>query len=49
MYSEGSSLEQPGDAAVNGDTDWSKGLKWGVSHRENAACEKQKALARDGS
>jgi hypothetical protein len=38
MYGEGWSLEQQSDTsvAVSGESDWIKGYKWGVSHRESS-------------
>lgn len=38
MYGEGWSLERQNDVAPAADTDWSKGLKWGVKNHEAAAC-----------
>jgi len=38
MYGEGWSLEQQ-DTAIAVDSDWTKGLNWGVKNDERAACD----------
>jgi hypothetical protein len=40
MYADGWTLEQQGDVTpVAADSDWSKGLKWGVQNGRGAACD----------
>jgi hypothetical protein len=41
MYSEGWSLQRQSDAAasVPGDSDWTKGLNWGVKNHRPGACD----------
>ncbi len=49
MYSEGWSLERQGEVHATAESDWTKGLNWGVSHHESSACEGPPAGIANGS
>ncbi len=39
MYGEGWTLERQGSSRAGGDSDWTKGLKFGVQNGDRAACD----------